>query len=318
MTFVDNLIRKRTELMGIAILMVLLYHLFCWQKYHVVLALFKYGYLGVDIFLLVSALGNCYSYNKHTLATFYGRRLKKILPLYWCSVLAIALLEVVWPTSGYDALTLFAQLTTLSYWGLGTQISEWFVAAILVLYLTFPLSYGLTSRFPIPALLLGCLIPILCQYLGIVDAWHECLISRIPIFIFGIICYQYHEGKSVSTKQFYCACLILSLVFVFSCVYSISDFLTSACICPLIVFIAIEGLFFLRNVHVEKVLRWFGQNSFVIYTSNLLVGWCSVYCYSHWQEYMHTYTYIPIYCTLQCVLGFAFYKASKIFDRIFA
>ena len=70
----QSLFENRTETMGIAMLMVLLYHLKgTW---------FYPGFLGVDIFLFLSAYGLSRSYKTNTLGIFYKRRLNRVVPLY--------------------------------------------------------------------------------------------------------------------------------------------------------------------------------------------------------------------------------------------
>lgn len=58
---------------GIAILLVVLYHLYC-QTQLAIVAPFKYGMIGVDLFLFFSGYGLCFFYEKNSLKDFYKRR----------------------------------------------------------------------------------------------------------------------------------------------------------------------------------------------------------------------------------------------------
>lgn len=70
-----TLMDYRKQFMGIAILMVLLYHLYCCLPNIEVLHLFKYCYGGVDVFMLVSGYGLCFSYKKNSIKDFYIHRM---------------------------------------------------------------------------------------------------------------------------------------------------------------------------------------------------------------------------------------------------
>lgn len=67
---------------GIAILLVVFYHLHCYTNLGIV-APFHHGAIGVDIFLFFSGYGLCYSYEKNSLKEFYWRRFKRIMPIFW-------------------------------------------------------------------------------------------------------------------------------------------------------------------------------------------------------------------------------------------
>ena len=69
--------------MGIAILIVIVYHAACCNLpmgYFTKVA--NYGLIGVDIFMFFSGYGLCYSFNKNKLSEFYKRRYMRVLPLY--------------------------------------------------------------------------------------------------------------------------------------------------------------------------------------------------------------------------------------------
>lgn len=78
--FILEIKNNRTEIMGIAIISVLIYHAFCWI-YNPIGA-FNIGYFGVDIFLFLSGFGLSFSYEKNKIRTFYNNRFLRIMPLY--------------------------------------------------------------------------------------------------------------------------------------------------------------------------------------------------------------------------------------------
>ncbi len=137
--------------MGMAIIMVMLSHLLSVCKEVKPFWLFYPGFLGVDIFLFLSGYGLCRSWESHTPATFYRRRLWRILPLF----LIFQAFTTVSQAASAGNLTwadAACNLTTLSFWHLGGTCSEWYLSFLLYLYLLFPLLYALTRKAG-PALL---------------------------------------------------------------------------------------------------------------------------------------------------------------------
>lgn len=80
-TFRQSINEDRFVYYGIAILLVVLCHLYCQTGLGIV-APFSKGAIGVDIFLFFSGYALCYSYEKNTLKEYYWRRFKKILPIF--------------------------------------------------------------------------------------------------------------------------------------------------------------------------------------------------------------------------------------------
>ena len=77
-----NILSKyRTELMGIAILWVMFFHLSIDINNRILNLIKTIGYGGVDIFLMISGLGLYYAYKKNNnIKLFYKRRLLRLLP----------------------------------------------------------------------------------------------------------------------------------------------------------------------------------------------------------------------------------------------
>ena len=139
-----NLLSKyRTILMGFAILWVMFYHSHVYVGTSNFLEFFKrIGYGGVDIFILVSGFGVYFSiHNDDSIRHFYKKRALRILPYYYPIVIVVTIVAIklgIWKS---DAL--FYNLTTLGYWrnvGLG-YIYDWYIPALLFLYLLTPLYY---------------------------------------------------------------------------------------------------------------------------------------------------------------------------------
>lgn len=78
----DFLSQYRTELMGFAIFWIFFYH--TGVNIPVFKALFSVGWIGVEIFFLVSGFGLCSSLTKNpNIIQFYKRRFIRIIPTWW-------------------------------------------------------------------------------------------------------------------------------------------------------------------------------------------------------------------------------------------
>lgn len=102
----DLISKYRSELMGIAIIWVILYHLILTQNspysFGFLDSILGNGYGGVDIFLYLSGFGLVRSWNKclqqnhsHAINLFYKRRILRLAPTYIfiCILYSISLLS---------------------------------------------------------------------------------------------------------------------------------------------------------------------------------------------------------------------------------
>lgn len=99
----DFLSKYRTELMGFSIFWIFFYH----TGVNIIglNALFSVGWIGVDIFFLVSGFGLCSSLTKNPdIIQFYKRRLIRIIPTWW---LILVFMHIVGLISGGGELSAF-------------------------------------------------------------------------------------------------------------------------------------------------------------------------------------------------------------------
>lgn len=144
----EKLLNNRFYFMGIAMIFVVLYHCYCSIKEFDFLFLFSKGYIGVDIFFFFSGLGLSFSYLKNDLSRFYKNRFLRIMPLYW--VWAIIHVVVLYfyksKLSIPSTLDIFGIATTLSYYGIGSIRSNWYLSASICFYLLFPLLFTIIKK----------------------------------------------------------------------------------------------------------------------------------------------------------------------------
>lgn len=91
------------------------------------------GNMGVDVFLFLSGYCLVGSYEKSTIGQFYKKRIVRLLIPY----LLIATPFYIWKACATGS-NVVLDLTGISYWMYGMQWT-WFVNAILLCYVLFPL-----------------------------------------------------------------------------------------------------------------------------------------------------------------------------------
>lgn len=204
----------RHELMGVACFWIMLHHNFIhWTFWFKPLQLlFAFGGCGVDIFLLLSGIGLYQSWSrKPSLFSFYKRRFLRLYIPY----LLIGLPFWIW----YDLIvkkgSFFFDLFFLSFFQ--GEHTFWFIPAITVFYILFPVFYSLIFRknthplsrtllfvfgIIITSVLLWKLAPQFYKNTGIA-------ISRTGIFILGINLGAYVSRKTELPDHAPLDCLII-------------------------------------------------------------------------------------------------------------
>ena len=197
----SQLSKHRSELMGMAIVGILFCHfkecLVLHQKAVPFFAdLLSRGICGVDIFMVVSGIGVFYSFTKDKNAVnFYRKRLVRLLPPYFI------IGGTYWGINnfliGHQKVICFLEdLFFISFFKKGTSIF-WFVPAIIIFYLVFPLIYDfLTDTRIFPGNSVGIKTLILLMFAVVFDFLLSCFLpvyhnitimtGRFPAFILGV------------------------------------------------------------------------------------------------------------------------------------
>jgi peptidoglycan/LPS O-acetylase OafA/YrhL len=201
--------KYRSELMGVAMLWVMLFHAadldfgltpLNWLR--------SAGFGGVDIFILLSAMGLFFSLSAQdqSYSTFMARRASRILPAYYIVALPFTLLLIFLGRAGWSAL--FYNSTLLYYW-VGCQGAfNWYVAGIMTFYAVTPLCFRVFSRakhktFAVILAIFSSLL--LCQLLIREDWWRLMdVFYRIPVFFLGLLLGHFiKEGKKITPPQLF-------------------------------------------------------------------------------------------------------------------
>ena len=166
-----------------AMLFVIMYHLYCTDHYY---SFFRFGYLGVDIFLFFSGFGLCFSYEKNTRSKFYANRLIRIYPLCFVWAFVHLLFLVLNQDMHINTIDIIGLFSTLSYYGWGSIRSNWYLSALIFLYICFPLLFSIVRKFREVSVVFFLAISLIILSLFNLEWYYDCFISLFSPFVFGI------------------------------------------------------------------------------------------------------------------------------------
>lgn len=172
----------RTACMGISMIMVLFYHLNT--------TFFYPGFLGVDIFLFLSAYGLSRSWERNSCFVFYKRRFKRLVPMYLLFGILQNFIYIYFYHYQLSTWDLICNITSLNYWKLGGLVFEWYLSILILLYLLFPAISVCVKRVGGGKFLAITLVFSLMLLTFGFDWNYDTAIGRLPIFVLGIVCYQ--------------------------------------------------------------------------------------------------------------------------------
>lgn len=276
----NDLSLRRTQLMGVATLMILVCHA---SASHVLMPhwlgkLMDLGNYGVDIFLMLSGIGLYYSLSNKPVTTVRGgvnyckRRCCRILIPYW--IVYVPYCIIFFLLGEYTFGESFLCLSTLEYWLF--HKGAWFVSLILILYLPAPILYRLVSgkyRW-VWTILFIVVITILCNAKSGTPGGLlyniQFAFSRVPCFVLGMaIGKECKERVTVPVIWLVVLAIVgLALAKVLRLGYG-----TAWMVIPLVLW-GIDVIFGLvRNVNwVEKSMLFLGTISLESYLTNIALG----------------------------------------------
>jgi len=211
----QDISKARNFIYGFAIIWIMFFHCGLSPSTNFLTDIKSHGNCGVEIFFLLSGICLYYSYakNKDTLE-FYKRRAKRLFPPY------IIIYGIVFIC--FDLIATFnigqflLDITMLDFWLHGLGRVPWFMNAIIVFYLLYPLIYKVIFNEKKTKKILGIITLILISITVIIlivkFAPHiRIFAARIPIFIIGCFAGKYvYENRSV--KLWHILLLILLLI----------------------------------------------------------------------------------------------------------
>lgn len=277
--------KYRAQIMGLAATFIILCHTAL--EFSGTLSLIYHVYIvnlmqmGVDIFLLVSGLGCYFSFEKDpSCVSFYKKRLTRILVPYLIFVIIYGIFSCcVLKTNILDYLYFYSTVNFFISGNAGT----WFVAAIIIFYLFFPLIHKLLNKNPkvifiiafiITALLL---IPVGEMLPKSIQNVRELFLTRISSFLIGAwIGKQVYDKKNIQIKMSSCVIvLIISfIIYTINMRFNDSLFDKSTYARQLFLPIALSTTIIFANLYekwniekyaINKFFLFFGSISFELY-----------------------------------------------------
>ena len=210
----------RTELMGIATLLILICHAPAngFTLPTILDRAIRWGGIGVDFFLLFSGIGLYYSLRKtDNLLVWYKRRYLRIFVPFLLFAIPYYLFRKF--IDGDSWLHFIGNITTLSFWT--RHEGAWFVAMLVPLYLLTPLIAWFTDKAKnrwTPTIVL-CVLSILGASIpttnAIFDNIQMCL-GHVSSFFIGYWIAKYvFEGKEIEFKWIYIYIPIFIVIYYF-------------------------------------------------------------------------------------------------------
>ena len=302
---IEKLNKYRKELFGISAIVILLLHIGTYVSLipstsifgKVILLVFEIGSFGVDIFLVLSAIGLTYSIEKNSLAKFYLNRIKRTYLPY----LFIAVFYFFWYDffAVNDGIIQYV-LNTLSvnYFIVGSVFPLWFVPFIFVMYLLFPIIYEINNKskkFTITLIAFIIFVELLLLHSkSALYENYEICISRIPVFLFGVIIGKTKIGFSKKLNFVLLPIGLISLFsyYLLSLPHMFNRFLLFMFAISLCVFyITVREL--INISALAKVLAFAGKYSLEIYISHVLLIQI-IKCYDLWSVVPSSLWYLII------------------------
>lgn len=196
----ENLKKSRSLIMGLAILWVAFYHIPWVDSVPVLDFVHDIGYIGVDVFLLISGIGACHSIGQRGRKGYLLQRAKRILPgllpvlLIWSAgMLALGAMSVR---------QFFGSVTLLGWWH-GSELQlNWYFSAVWMYFLLAAVLYRpvVQGKHPMVFVLLVSLLGFAAMRLT--PFWHHpTAYSRIPIFFVGMLLGRVELQGTVNEKR---------------------------------------------------------------------------------------------------------------------
>ena len=184
--------KYRSELMGAAMLWVMLFHAVDLEFGLAPLDWFRgAGFGGVDIFVVLSSLGLVLSLQKREQdwSSFMARRARRILPAYFAVMTPYTLWCVARGTAFPS--TLFWNASLLYYWARPAGAFNWYVSGSMLFYALTPFCFRRLRRAKSRELRTAAgvvLALLLCQLL-MRDGWWQYMdvFFRVPPFLLGLL-----------------------------------------------------------------------------------------------------------------------------------
>ena len=224
-----------------------------------------FGIIGVEWFLVLSAIGQYYSLAKNNnIRTYYRKRFKRLLPAYL--IVAIPYFLIKFPFNFRDFIIRLSGLN-LVLWG---ELYFWFISLIVICYLIAPFYFCLMNKWR-----LSIIIPFILVGFSFLISFHtpqtEILITRIPVFLLGMNFAKYvYDGVILSDQRTIVSSIIVSVLAVLFLLSIYIDTVGIELVRLIYFYCSIPSLFFvlliiMRLPYFNGVLSFMGAITYELY-----------------------------------------------------
>lgn len=314
-----NLLKHRNTIYGFLALWILLFHINRRLgepiDIPVIGNIIISGNICVDIFMFFSGCCLYLSMDKKPdIKAYIKRRVFRLLPSYL--ILSIpfwiwrSLIEAPREGGGFHFIRFFADLSSASFWLSGVE-TLWFVDAILVFYLLFPLVFRIINKGTVSTLIL-VIVVYLFNIIGIyfVPIYRNSSIAwtRLPVFIFGSIAGKYIDGFDLHNINRVARIIVLgvcALVLLFNfIIYPISSvikilsipseylWLINGLLAIMVIILLVASLSTCEKNSHNRLIGVVGKMSLEIYMSHIVLLHCLTFY--GWIELLRGWTFIII------------------------
>lgn len=263
---VNLLSKHRSELMGLSIIMIMLFHTiggvpipgFPFFKPFIC---FDFG---VEFFIILSALGCTYSLEKNSdTISFYQRRFRRIVPAF---LIVVALDFVLYDfvlTGNSNPLNFFKKLFFISFFE--GDISFWFILYIMMCYILTPYVHKRRNS-KILLLITGIATILILVFCFKIPQVQNVLLFRIPIFFIALLLINYvrnyKSGLNLVILGIVTLAVYASLVFCIRYPYKYLVYMLTAIPCLIFLAMILDKV---KSERVRLMLSFMGGISLELY-----------------------------------------------------
>lgn len=284
--------------MFIAIIGVIFYHL---ALRGIPLGRLNIGYIGVDIFMLLSGYGISKSLQHNTISKFYKNRVRKILPM-WTLMISLSWLISSIGGGKMNISLLFANLSTISFYFHPNILPEWYLATLILFYTLSPILYKLLKKTGWTCIIGGWAVVIYISWEGIREWQYANAICRFPLYLLGMQCAI--KGKENLPYYITIPCFLIG-----TCFFLAGSHYLFSSFCVLLMVQILNLLIDKTDLFRLSCFKTIGRHTLEIYAANVLSAVLLASCFS-------TCTYpiiaICIDLFLTAVLSIVLWKANKL------
>lgn len=250
---------NRNYWMGWAIIMIILCHIqyTCYDDGYIMRGmrlLFKKGEFGVDIFLFLSIIGLSYSIERNNICDFYIHRIKRLFPMY---LFFLALSSVFFKSEEDIVSEVFFQITGVSNF-VGNPFNEWYIPAIILIYVLFPMFYYSITKICKMHTFIGVALIVFSIYSFVITRELMTLYfaRRLYLIVLGIVIYYIHQKVHKPIG------VIVVLSFVAMIQLFVPSYYNMFLFVPLILVVLDASL---KYLPMHGLVSWIGKHSLEIY-----------------------------------------------------